>query len=285
MTQHSILHIGMKKNLGMFKKELEKMNIFHCDDSNKALDYIDYNDIKLVLVEDINISDNFIQKIRIRYPKGKLAVVGYTNSNCVDNALTLMKLGLDDFLHVKDIFLKIRLSKVLLDMEFIASSIEKSQLDYLTNMYNRMSFHDLASKLCSISEYENTNVCCAMIDIDHFKKINDTYGHLVGDEVIKSVSSLIRTHFRKNDLVGRYGGEEFIVLMHDISPNKAEELFEKLRIKIEDLHVKTNDLDLNITVSIGLYTGYSYDLMNLQSKADELLYKAKNSGRNRLVCH
>lgn len=286
MKKRNILHIGSAEEARLFEDivDFKGSSFFTCTNTDKTYELIDKHEIKLLIVSDEFMSEMFIQKFRLQFSKGKVALVVYVKDKCVENALSMLTKGVDDCVYIEDDFLKMRLTKVLNDIEFIALSIEKSQIDYLTNMYNRRSFHDLATKLCSLSKYENTNLCCAMIDIDHFKNINDTYGHLIGDEVIKSVSSLIRTHFRKNDLVGRYGGEEFIVLMHDISPNKASELFEKLRRKIEDLCINIGESDISITVSMGLYSGYCYDLLALQSRADELLYKAKSNGRNKLVC-
>lgn len=287
MNKRNILHVGSVEEAKLFEDivDFEGSSFFTCTDTSKTYELIDKHEIKLLLVSDEFISEVFIQKFRLHFSKGKVALVVYVKNRCVENAISMLTKGVNDCVYIEDDFLKMRLTKVLNDIEFIALSIEKSQIDYLTNMYNRRSFHDLATKLCSLSEYENTNLCCAMIDIDHFKNINDTYGHLIGDEVIKSISSLIRTHFRKNDLVGRYGGEEFVVLMHNVSPIKASELFEKLRKKIEDLHINTEQGDINATVSMGLYSGYCYDLLALQSRADELLYKAKSNGRNKLVCH
>jgi len=285
MKQQNILLLGDQKDTHCIYQAAQEINtcLMTTTQCDNIIDKIDEYDIKLFLISEKYIDRQFLKKLRISFPRGRLSIVVITYNACIVNASNLISNEIDDCLYAQDFFLRLRLSKILSDIEFIAQSIAKSQIDYLTNMYNRMSFHDLATKLCEISKYENTNLCCAIIDIDHFKKINDTYGHLTGDEVIISVSSLIKSHFRKNDLVGRYGGEEFIVLMHDISVNKANELFENLRKEIEDLHIYTNELDLNITVSIGLYSGYNYDLLNLQSRADELLYKAKESGRNRLV--
>jgi len=283
METQKILYVGQDKEV--FESIANKLEtvLFTCSDTINIEEMIDTKHIKLVVIDEELISQTLIEKLRIRFPKGKVAFIAYMKTDCLENAFDILHLGVDDCLHVKDIFLQMRVLRVLSDMEFLADSIEKSQMDYLTNLYNRMSFQELANKVCSISEYENTNLCCAMIDIDHFKNVNDTYGHLVGDEVIKAISSIIKTHFRKNDLVGRFGGEEFVVLMHNITLDKANSIFEELRKKIESLHVKHDGLDLNVTVSMGLYSGYCYDLMSLQSRADELLYKAKRDGRNRVV--
>jgi len=243
---------------------------------------IQRTDASIVLIEEAHIEPKGIAALREQFPKGELLILCWLKTK--DKALvkSLYEEGADDVIFEIDDFFGLKLMKSIKDFEFMRENVRRSQTDYLTNLYNRRSFHELAEGICTISKYENTNMCCAMIDIDHFKKVNDTYGHLVGDDVIQKIASIIKTHFRKNDLVGRYGGEEFIVLLHDISSEKAYELMNALREKIDALVIQHQEISLHVSISIGLHIGFEYSLKTLQGLADAMLYKAKKNGRNRV---
>ena len=162
-----------------------------------------------------------------------------------------------------------------------------NQKDSLTNLFNRMHWEK-----CLESEYnrwmrsENES-SLVMIDIDHFKKINDGYGHLAGDHVIRHISALIRSHVRTTDIAGRYGGEEFAILLSDTNLNNAEIFTERLRLDIAKAIVKYNDIDIKYTVSMGIAevnpTIESYEAWI--ACADAALYKSKSNGRNQTSLH
>jgi diguanylate cyclase (GGDEF)-like protein len=123
-----------------------------------------------------------------------------------------------------------------------------------------------------------------MIDIDHFKKINDTYGHQVGDEVISAVATKIRRYGHDGELTGRYGGEEFVLLVCD-PRDKAPAVAERLRAEIAEVPVQTSAGSINVTISAGVAYLDSTDTEpgTLLARADECLYRAKRAGRNRVV--
>ncbi len=159
--------------------------------------------------------------------------------------------------------------------------------DPLTKLFNRRYFETKLEQEFARCERYNRELSLSMIDIDFFKKINDTYGHQVGDEILKQLAQIILKSIRKSDIAGRYGGEEFIVLMPETSPKKAYIALERLR-KIVEGHAFAIDVPpgyLHITISIGL-AGYVQSMTKkeeLIELADKALYTAKNSGRNR-VC-
>jgi diguanylate cyclase (GGDEF)-like protein len=127
----------------------------------------------------------------------------------------------------------------------------------------------------------NSSLLC---DIDHFKKINDTYGHLVGDEVLRTVSSCLMSSVRSYDMVGRYGGEEFLLVIVGSSSSLAESRAEEIRSMIAGLAIETTSGTLSVTLSIGALTssdwGSNLNATNLLNEADMALYGAKASGRN-----
>ena len=161
---------------------------------------------------------------------------------------------------------------------------KETLIDSLTEVYNR-KFLDYQITTC-IKEFDifGTSLGILFIDIDHFKNINDNYGHNIGDEVLKTVSKNIKLNVRKNDFVGRYGGEEFVVILRDISENDLKKIAEKVRILIQDSTFKINNYSINVTVSIG--TAVEKEGMNINELlkvADTNMYKAKLNGRNKVV--
>ncbi len=124
-----------------------------------------------------------------------------------------------------------------------------------------------------------------MIDIDYFKDFNDRYGHIVGDAILRELSRAIQENIRQIDLIGRYGGEEFSIILSETDKDVAGLAAERIRTAVQDKHIRVYDEELKITVSIGIST-YPYDgkeIEKLIDKADSALYQAKQSGRNR-VC-
>jgi two-component system cell cycle response regulator len=166
-------------------------------------------------------------------------------------------------------------------------SIDLALTDELTKLYNRRYFNSHLDGLLLQAEDQNKSISLLMIDIDHFKSINDTYGHDEGDSVLIEVAQRTRRYVRECDLVARLGGEEFVVVMPDARTGVGLQVAERLRQSIESRPVTlANGTDLTVTVSVGLastrdQTGTTRAL--LLKAADEALYKAKRSGRNRVV--
>ncbi len=131
----------------------------------------------------------------------------------------------------------------------------------------------------------NHNVSIAVVDLDHFKHINDNYGHMAGDEVLRQVSNHIRSCIRETDFVGRYGGEEIVVILPETDIKTAHLIAEKIRETIEAHPVHFNGETIKVTSSIGISNlrPEHKDYHEVFAEADEALYRAKESGRNRVV--
>lgn len=159
-----------------------------------------------------------------------------------------------------------------------------ANVDSLSGLYNRRSFLDIAQSQFNTCVRHEQPLSMLMIDIDFFKNINDMYGHDVGDKSIVSLAKILRETIRKSDIVGRYGGEEFLLFLPNTTTKGAVVLSEKIRKKIEQSDI---GVDVSITVSIGCaeYVEDSaiVNIQNLIKKADEMLYVAKENGRNRTV--
>ncbi len=160
-----------------------------------------------------------------------------------------------------------------------------SVTDALTGLYNRRNLDvHLEREFLRAKRYKN-DLSIAVIDIDFFKKVNDTYGHLCGDYVLKEVAYLIMETFRKTDLVFRYGGEEFVALLTETPIENALIPLERLRSRIENYPFKYNDTPIKITISIGV-NSCNDNIENASQfldMADKALYSAKQSGRNRVI--
>ena len=158
--------------------------------------------------------------------------------------------------------------------------------DGLTKIYNHRFFQELFEKEYKRSDRYNTVFSMIMLDIDHFKRINDTYGHLCGDEILKGLANLVKSCLRSMDIAARYGGEEFAMLLPETSGIEARQTAERIRRAIEEYTFMGTDHGLHITVSQGVATYPSpgvHERADIIAKADEALYEAKNSGRNRVV--
>ncbi len=163
-----------------------------------------------------------------------------------------------------------------------SEQVFKSSIDGLTGLYNRHQFDISLNHEFNRSQRYKTPFSLAMIDIDHFKNINDTLGHQFGDFVLKEISQIIQQAFRKTDIVYRYGGEEIAILMPETDSEHAFLPLERLRQKISS-HDFGGE---NVTVSIGV-AGYKNNnsASEILKSADNMLYKAKNSGRNKVVAN
>lgn len=163
-------------------------------------------------------------------------------------------------------------------LERLASS------DTLTGIMNRRVFLEIANKYLYQSQRQDENFYFLMLDIDHFKSINDNYGHQAGDKVLIAYSELIRTILRENDLYGRLGGEEFGIVILEKNDDDALHVAEKIRLAIESKKHEVNEEVLPVTVSIGVALKcQNHSLEDVMHSADEAMYEAKSLGRNR-VC-
>lgn len=156
--------------------------------------------------------------------------------------------------------------------------------DSLTQIQNRRSFFEISEQILKLSQRTHETFSILMLDIDFFKNVNDRYGHIIGDEILKYLAIHIKGFLRKSDLFARYGGEEFIVLLPKTDISRSLEIAEKIRLIFENNPYSNGKLTLPITVSIGA-AEYKDEkqIQELIQKADEALYQAKDEGRNRVI--
>jgi diguanylate cyclase (GGDEF)-like protein len=158
----------------------------------------------------------------------------------------------------------------------------QATLDSLTELPNRRGFDLLAAQAIHEAQRETRPLTALLLDLDHFKALNDTYGHLAGDQVLIGFARDLESCLRHSDIVCRWGGEEFIVLLKDTDGETGLMIAEKIRRHVEQQRYTYNDSSLHLTVSIGLTTLQTDDTLHaLLSRADHAMYRAKQSGRNR----
>lgn len=170
--------------------------------------------------------------------------------------------------------------------------LENATLDALTGLNNRHMFYQRLSETTSSAKRQKTDLCCIMTDIDFFKKVNDTYGHAIGDLVLKTVAKTIKKELREYDIPSRYGGEEFAILLPNTPINEAYKVAERLRKKVEKKKINIEEYkienvsEISVTISVGV-TQFDEKTMKtpeeLYQQADKGLYQAKESGRNRVI--
>jgi diguanylate cyclase (GGDEF)-like protein len=167
----------------------------------------------------------------------------------------------------------------------LAQADEISHTDALTFLPNRKRIIADLQREVMFSDRYGTPLSISMVDIDHFKNVNDTYGHVAGDEVLRKLAMELRDHIRHPDTVGRYGGEEFLVVLPHSTIKAATEQAERLCRHIQSIVIQSGTHEITLTISIGVaqYKIHKEDWQSFLSRADNALYQAKNGGRNQWV--
>ncbi len=256
----------------------------------KNLDRSKIYKIDKILPDDIlHISNTYksFKYVHSKYVFIKTLSYGNFKFLYIVNAYTLW---LKSFIYTLPIFLFMLFSIYLVYVYKKSKKLnQKLQLqnveDYMTGMYNRRYFFKVAEALFLKAKRKNNKLAVIMMDIDDFKNINDTYGHDVGDIAIMEVKNIFNENLRHYDLYARFGGEEFCLLLDDISKEDVIKLFEKIRKSFEDNIIKTGRVELKYTVSFGIFYGLLDSLENMIKEADKAAYKSKTAGKNRITLY
>ena len=277
----------------LMKKILENMlfQVFEAKSGLEALEILSANpDIRLIVLDYYLPEEDTVEliySIRERFKKNEVGIIvvsGIIKSNMIP---ILLKAGANDFLSKpfsKEEFM-VRINNTIEMLDMIKELEFYAYRDPLTGLYNRRFFFEEAPKLWTLAKRQNSKLACIVIDIDDFKKINDIYGHSVGDEVLKDFAKHLKNFFRrKSDLIARTGGEEFTLLIGYEEKEKLLEYLEKFRKYIEEnvLELKENSKELGIryTISMGVELELTNSLKEMIILADCKLYKSKEKGKN-----
>ncbi len=225
-------------------------------------------------------------------------IVILTSQEGIDNVIDGLAAGADDYLvkpfNPRELSARLKIGERVLDLEQrLKSAHEKMRVlamhDELTELWNRRAFYSHAAAELEHTRREKTSLCIIMLDIDHFKSVNDRFGHLVGDQALKMIADTLRKNVRQYDRVGRWGGEEFIVILPTTALEEAARIAERLRTEVASAELTLEAADegvLRLQISLGVASfkdGDSISLDTLVDRADEMLYLAKDKGRNQ-VC-
>jgi diguanylate cyclase (GGDEF)-like protein len=225
---------------------------------------------------------------RIEYRDGDVYVVdeGSTNGTFVNEdpiRVRERRIQGGDQLKMGDTILKF-LSGSNVEAQYHEVIFNLTVTDGLTRVANRMHLDNVLGREIPRAQRHERDLAVLMLDIDHFKKINDTYGHPAGDSVLRDLATLLQRRLRPEDKLGRYGGEEFCAILPETSLASAVNIAETLRTIVEGHEFLADDQPLNVTISVGAAIFQSgMGMLDLYKAADEMLYRAKRAGRNR-VC-
>jgi diguanylate cyclase (GGDEF)-like protein len=164
----------------------------------------------------------------------------------------------------------------------IVKEKEMSRTDFLTGISNARNFYELAEFEIKRAHRQNDLITIAYMDIDDFKRVNDTKGHMEGDLLLQTTADIIKTGTRQTDIIARLGGDEFVALMPAASGKQAQIVLERIRTEIHDTF-KTKNWDATISIGAATCSGQNCSVENLIKSADCLMYEAKEAGKNRLV--
>ena len=272
--------------------KLLHFNILTATNGQEALEMIQSTQEKISLVlTDYNMplmnGIELTKKLREQYKKDTLAILALSASDDEFVLTEFIKAGANDYIPKPYNFteLSVRINAQLETLELFEKIKDAASRDYLTGSYNRRYFFEASRNILNKNARKESPIAVATLDIDNFKKINDTYGHNNGDIAIKEIHNILQKNLRSSDLFARFGGEEYCIILEDISLEDLKQLFEKLRRAFESNTITTKNMQLYYTVSFGVAFGIATDIDTMINISDEALYEAKESGRNRVIIY
>ncbi len=270
---------------------VHRYQVLEAGDGEEALAVLAaHPDVRLVITDSVMPKKNGLeltQEIRSRFSREELAIIGISAQGENIMAARFIKNGANDFV-IKQSFLReefySRVNQCIESLENIEKIRETAVRDFLTGLYNRRYFFEAGGQMLAGAGRHARPCVCAMLDIDFFKKVNDSHGHEAGDCALRHVATILKNRMRRTDIVARLGGEEFCILAAEMQAGDAARIFENLRISIEKTQVDLGaGKRLNITASLGVAVWHGEGLEELLRRADALLYAAKSGGRNRVA--
>ena len=273
--------------------EAEGHECLMIDNGGQAIDSI-YHDTPEMVMLDVALNKpsaaEILLKIKSAPSTWDIPVIIIASTKSMSKIAKCYELGANDY--ISKPFFKEEIVARIRNIGYVCEKMKELEKllvrDYLTGLYNRKFFMErFVEELAWAARYQEP-MSFIILDIDHFKKINDTYGHSCGDEVLKQLAKVLTSSLRSHDIIARYGGEEFVVLLSNTSAEDSLIVAEKIRVSVQesDFCCEENDVKLPVTVSIGVTcTDGDFEPLpdSLIIKADQALYDAKAAGRNRVM--
>lgn len=271
-------------------------NYFEAASAQEGLAYLDEHMVEVVICDIVMPGMDgfeFLKEMKSRESHRDIPVIMLTGQESVDKKIRGLEMGASDYLlkpfDPGELIARVRVQlkvKRLQDELKIAKQRYKelSITDYLTQVHNRRFFMELFDQEFSRATRYKTDLSVIIFDIDNFKPVNDTHGHLVGDKVLRQLADLVRVEVRNHDVFARYGGEEFVLMLPQTSSQGAAQVAEKIRARVEAASLAGLGRGA-ITISMGLATLTADsldDAKDLVAHADTALYRAKQKGKNRV---
>lgn len=266
-----------------------RFQVLEAENGEQGLMALESNpDVRLVITDyNMPLMDGFefVSRIRERFEKNEVGIIGLSAQGSGVVSARFLKTGANDFLTKpfasEEFYARVNQNVELI--EFIDELRDTALRDSLTRLYNRRYYFEAGEKLLQKALEQDLPVTVAMIDIDHFKDVNDKYGHEAGDAVLVRFARYLISSFAGSYVVSRFGGEEFSVLAYGVGNKRASRLFDDFRKLVENSAVQYGGELIRVTVSIGLYSARGSSLAHMIREADRGLYRAKEHGRNRVV--
>ena len=263
-----------------------KINALCAFDGEEALEVLKANkDIKIVLTDYLMPKLDGLEltkKIRRNYQKDELSIIVTSNDTSKRIPAKFLKYGANDFLYKgfsnEEFFARINSNIEII--ELFDEIKNKANKDHLTGLYNRRYLFNIGNEIYNDCKTNNKVFAIAILDIDNFKRINDTYGHDIGDIALKEVAVILNKNISSNGLISRLGGEEFCICFYNRNEDEVKELLEYIRKDFEKNVIEIKDIQLKYTISIGYSFDFGINIDEMIRNADEYLYEAKKDGRN-----
>ena len=274
-------------------------DVVDAQDGNEAFQALLAEDAPRLAVLDWNMPGmegiEVCRKVREELKEPYTYIILLTANHREDYLVTGMEAGADDYIikpfRHNELKVRLRAGKRIIELqnELIAAREiirEKSTRDSLTGLLNHEEILGVLGRELARGERDKGSVSIIMADLDHFKTVNDTYGHLAGDAVLRSTSQILKSMMRAYDSVGRYGGEEFLFVLPECGGECAAAFAERARVRIGSAAIESPEGIIPVTISSGVATSgkeSGWDAISLIKAADKALYRAKADGRNRVA--
>ncbi|MBU1044652.1 MAG: diguanylate cyclase [Candidatus Omnitrophica bacterium] len=292
MTSKILIVEDTQKDFDSFQQTLvnEKFIIVRSSDGKNLFELMEKENPDLIILDLILPETDGFELCKIIRSEERflnIPILFFSSSLNMDNKLLGLQLGASDFLSKdcdsRELIIKIK--NLLRTKRLYDDVVRLSVVDSLTHVYNRRYFqHRLRDEFERARRYDR-DFCCLIIDVDKFKEVNDTLGHPIGDKALKSIADILRSNIRTADILCRYGGDEFGLLLPETNFQRAYVTAERVRSKVEKINLATEEKPVFISLSCGissLVEGGALGMEELVTQADVALYKAKKAGRNQI---